>query len=69
MSIWEILWIVFVAFCFVGLIVSACTADPRRENYDTPLCRNIGITMTGFILLIYYVKVMSEPYVPIPKSF
>jgi hypothetical protein len=60
MPITEIFWVLFIAICFCALVISACRADPRREHYDTPCFRNIAITITGFILLCYYVKVMSE---------
>jgi hypothetical protein len=69
MSIWEIIWVLFVAICFVALVVSACTADERREHYDTPCFRNIAICITGFILLCYFVGATREPYVPDPKFF
>jgi hypothetical protein len=69
MSIWEILWVLFVAICFFALVVSAWNADERREHYDTPCFRNIAITITGFILLIYFVGAMQEPYVADPKRF
>lgn len=69
MSIWEIIWVIFVAICFFALVVSACTADPRREHYDTPCFRNIALGVTGFILLSYFVGATREPYVPDPKFF
>lgn len=69
MSIWDIIWVIFVAVCFFALIVSACTADPRREHYDTPCFRNIGISITGFLLLCYFVGATRESYIPDPKFF
>jgi hypothetical protein len=68
MSIWEILWVLFVAICFVALIVSACSAG-HGEDQDVSCCRNIAITVTGFILLCYFVGATREPYVPDPKFF
>ena len=50
MTIWEFLWIAAVAAAFVALVFSACTADPRKEHYDTPCFRNIAIIVTGIML-------------------
>jgi hypothetical protein len=69
MSIWEIIWVIFVAVCFFALVVSACTADERREHYDTPCFRNIALGVTGFILMCYWVNATRETYVPEPKFF
>lgn len=69
MSAWEIIWVIFVAICFCALVAGAWTADTRQEHYDTPCFRNIALGITGFILLCYFVRVTSEPYVPEPKFF
>jgi hypothetical protein len=56
MSISEYIWNAVVLVSFVALVFSACTADPRKEHYDTPCFRNIAICITGFILLLCYLN-------------
>ena len=59
MSILEYFWFALVLVSFVALVFSACTADSRREHYDTPCFRNIAICLTGFTLLIYWMNWMK----------
>ncbi len=50
MSFLDFLWIAILALAFVALVFSACTADPRKEHYDTPCFRNGAILITGIML-------------------
>ena len=68
MSIWEILWVLFVAICFFALVVCACNAD-HGEDQDVSCCRNSAMVICGFILLCYFIDARREPYVPDPKFF
>ena len=55
MSFLEILWVLFVAFCFVALVVSVC-------NTQSPSgCSFIGLLITGFILFCYISSGVSGP--------
>jgi hypothetical protein len=67
MSIWEILWVLFIAASFLALVVSAFSAG--REDQDVSCCRSTAIVICGFILLCYYVGAMQEPPVRDPKFF
>ena len=60
MSIWEILWVLFVSICFFALVVCACNAD-HGEDQDVSCCRNSAMVICGFILLISFLGAMQEP--------
>lgn len=62
MSFWDFIWFFAVAAAFVALVVSACTAYSRKEHYDTPCFRNIGIAITAFILLTAFVNPPANRY-------
>ena len=61
MSFLEILWVLFVAACFLALLVNMCKSDPRRRDDDSWCCSFIGLVITGFILFTYIYNGVMGP--------
>ncbi len=55
MSFLEILWVLFVAVCFVALLVYTCAAPTGRgaRDADTSCCASFGLLITVIILFAY----------------
>ena len=65
MSIWEIIWVIFVAIFFMALLLGV----NAREDQDIKCCRNIFLVISGLILAGHILSATREPYVPDPKFF
>ena len=65
MSIWEIIWVAFVAIFFIALLLGV----NAREDQDIKCCRNIFLVISGLILAGHILSATREPYVPDPKFF
>ena len=61
MSFLEFLWVLFVALCFVALLVNVCNSDSRGRD-DGPLCcAFVGLVVAGFILVAHIHSAVIGP--------